>query len=605
MLVGGRYETIRELSKGGVGKTYLADDTYRRGGPKVVVKRYRPRVNHPAVLQAARDIFESEIKVFATLGKHEQIPRQIAYFEQGSEFYLVQEFVDGHSLKLPLGIKLEEDEAIALLQEILEILVFVQHQKVIHLDINPNNLLRRWRDKKLMLLDFSSIKVIRTLGLDASGALTQSLDVGTPGYVPKEQQEGNPQLCSDIYAIGMIIIQALTGFLPNQLPRDPEMQEVIWHDQAPQISQNFSDILDKMVCYDPAIRFQTAADVLEALDLPVPDVSQIVPPAAIITKPEVKKPGYSVITPRFDLGLSFYESLAPVIVDNKLGYINRKGDFAIKPQFPVDPRNIFRQSTYQFSEGLACLDENGLWGYITEAGNMVIPAQYTSGERFAEGLARVELDHHYGYIDKTGRMVIPAQYESAARTFSEGLAGVEIDHYYGYINKAGVLVIPPTFESGERFTEGLARVMLKSKYGFINPQGHFVIPPQYDVAHRFSEGLARVRVDDRYGYIDRTGEIVIAPQFDDNANFSEGLAWVRNGDKYGFIDKTGKLVVRLEFDDVLAFSEGLAAVCVGNKWGYIDRTGLFVINLQFDDARPFINGLAAVKVDDKWGYIGK
>jgi serine/threonine protein kinase len=605
MLIGGRYETIRELSKGGVGKTYLADDTYRRGGPKVVVKRYKPRMNHSVVLQAAREIFEAEAKVFATLGKHDQIPRQVAYFEQNSEFYLVQEFIDGHSLKLPLGIKLEEDEAIALLQEVLEVMVFVQHHKVIHLDINPNNLLRRWRDRKLTLLDFGSIKVIRTLGLDASGALTQSLDVGTPGYVPKEQQENNPQLCSDVYSIGMIIIQALTGFLPNQLPRDPDMQEVIWHDQAPQISQNFSDILDYMVCYDPAIRFQTAADVLEALGLPVPEVAQIAPPIATQPQPEVKKPGYSVISPRFDLGLSFYEALAPVVVGGKLGYINRTGDFAIQPRFPVDPRNIFRQSTYQFSEGLACVDENGLWGYITEAGNLVIPAQYASGERFAEGLARVELDHKYGYIDKTGRLVVPIQYDTAARTFSEGLAGVEVDRCYGYINKLGKLVIAPTFESGDRFTEGLARVTMNHKYGFINPQGHFDIPPRFDVAHRFSDGLARVRVEDRYGYIDRSGAIVIMPQFDDNASFSEGLAWVRNGEKYGFIDKTGKLVVRLEFDDVISFSEGLAAVRVGNKWGYIDTAGVFVINLQFDDARSFINGVAAVKIDGKWGYIGK
>ncbi len=605
MLVGGRYETIRELSKGGVGKTYLADDTYRRGGPKVVVKRYKPRLSHPVVLQAARDIFEAEISVFSVLGKHDQIPRQLAYFEQGSEFYIVQEFIDGHSLKLPLGIKLEEDEAIALLQEILEILVFVQHQNVIHMDINPNNLVRRWRDKKLTLLDFGSLKVIRTLGLDASGALLQSMDVGTPGYVPKEQQDGNPQPSSDVYAIGMIILQSLTGFLPNQLPRDPDMQEVIWHDQAPQISQNFSDILDNMVCYDPAIRFQTAADVLEALGLPVPDVSQIIPPAVVAPQPKVKKPGYSVIDPKFDLGLSFYESLAPVVVGNKLGYIDRSGKFAIQPRFPVDPRNIFRQSTYQFSEGLACVDEAGKWGYITEAGNLVIPAQYDSGERFSEGLARVELDHCYGYIDKTGRLVVPARYESAARTFCEGLAGVEIDHHYGYINKLGTVVIPPSFESGERFTEGLARVTLDHKYGFINTKGHFEIPPQFDVAHRFAEGLARVRMDDRYGYINRTGTIVIKPQFDDNASFSEDLAWIRNGEKYGFIDKTGKLVIRMEFDDVISFSAGLAAVRVGNKWGYIDKTGVFVINLQFDDARSFINGLAAVKVDGKWGYIGK
>ena len=604
MLVGGRYETIRELSKGRVGKTYLADDTYRRSSTKYVVKCFKPLVNAPVVLQVARDFFDTEVKMLSLLGKHDQIPRQFAYFEQNGEFFVVQEFIDGHTMQLPLGIKLDDNDAIALLGEILEILAFVHHKNYIHLDVKPQNLIRRRQDRKLVLIDFAELKVIRNLKLDGQGQVIRAQEVGTLGYTPKEQWEGNPEPCSDIYALGMLGIQAVTGLLPNQLPRDPSTQEVIWHDQA-QVGSFLRGILDTMVRYRPEERFQAAAEVLEALGLPVPEFLPDDPPPAPVQAVEVKKPGYVVIQPQFELAMSFYEQLAPAIVKDRLGYIDRTGKFAIPPQFGVNPRGLLRQSGYQFSEGLACVEVDGKWGYVDETGNLRIPAEYDSAERFAEGLARIELDHHYGYINQAGERVIQPQFESAARTFSEELAGVEIDHQYGYIDHSGAVVIPPSFESAERFTEGLARVTMQHKYGFINKTGQFVIYPQFDVAHRFAEGLARVRIDEKYGYLDRQGNVVIAPQFDDNYNFADGLALVRNGQKYGYIDKTGKVVIHLAYDDAYPFSQGLAAVKVNNVWGFIDKTGLFVINLQFAEVRSFINGLAAVKIEDRWGYIGQ
>ncbi len=604
MLIGGRYETIRELGRGGVGKTYLAEDTYRRGNPKCVVKKIQPASKLPVVLAKAREIFEVEVKSLYELGNHDQIPRLLDHLEQAGEFFLVQELIDGHDLRqaFSLGDRWEEKTAIAQLREVLEILAVVHNYGVIHRDVTPQNLLRRFKDKKLMLIDFAGVKALRHLSVNSQGEASFTQPTGTPGYIPPEQAVGNPQRCSDIYAVGMMAIQALTGYSPKQLPRNPETQAVEWHDQA-QVSSELRAILDKMTAPDPTQRYQTAAEVLADLPAPTAKTPSAEEMASFLGEP--KPPTYRiVVTPQFDVARDFSEGLAAVMQHGKLGYVNASGDFAIPPMLHVDSISLYREGAYQFSEGLARILVDHLWGYIDSKGRLIIPPKFDGAENFVDGLARVEVNHRYGYIEATGLFLIKPQFESAAQAFSEELAGVEINHQYGYINKAGKLVISPKFDSADEFCEGLSRVTLYDKYGFIDTTGKLVISPQFDVAHSFSEGLARVRIDGRYGYIDPTGAIAIPPQFDDTFSFTEGLALIRNQNKYGFIDKTGKLTIPLQFDDAFPFSEGVAAVKVGSRWGFIDRTGNFAVDLQFDDASSFHGSRAAVKVGDQWGYLG-
>jgi serine/threonine protein kinase len=602
MLVGGRYETLRELGRGGFGKSYLAEDTYRRGNPKCVVKRIKPPSKLPAVLQKARVLFEAEAQALYALGQHDQIPKLYEHLEQNGEFFLVQEIVDGHDLRqsFVLGDRWDEKNLVSLLREVLEILDVV-HQ-VVHQDINPQNLLRRWRDKKLVLIDFSGVKVIRSLMVNAQGDSIFTQAVGTSGYVPPEQAQGKPQPCSDIYALGMMAIQAATGYMPNQLPRNPQTQDVEWHDQA-QLSPKLMLILDKMVQSDPDLRYSSAADVLA--DLPGPAVPKVSATllANLVEKPKLLRYG-QVVSPQFKLAKDFSEGLAAVVVDQQLGYIDLAGQFVISPELEFDLVSSFREGAYQFSAGLAPLTVAHKWGYINSKGQIVIKPQFDSAELFHEGLARVEVDHRYGYLELSGEFAIPPWFESAAPAFSEGLAGVEIGQLYGYINPSGTVVIAPQFDSADEFAEGLARVTIQGKYGFIDKSGKLVIHAEFDVAHTFSEGLARVRISDRYGYIDLSGRLVIQPQFDDTFSFTNGLALVRNEDRYGFISSSGAMVIDLQFEDAYPFSEGLAAVKVNNQWGYINKDGDFVIEPQFDDARSFHQERAAVKIENRWGYWG-
>ena len=262
----GRYRIIKELGSGGFGDTYLALDQDLPGSPQCVVKHLKPKDPHPDVLAIARRLFKTEAEVLYRL-KHERIPELFAHFEENGEFYLVQDFIDGDDLsktELAPGKKLSEAEVIELLQGILEVLEFVHQQKTIHRDIKPQNLIRRRQDGKLFLIDFGAVKEIGTLVADARGQTRATVTIGTHGYMPSEQSDGQPQLCSDIYAVGMIGIQALTGIEPRQLLKDPKTLEVIWRNQA-QVSPQLAGILDKMVRYHFNQRYPSAVEALQAL----------------------------------------------------------------------------------------------------------------------------------------------------------------------------------------------------------------------------------------------------------------------------------------------------------------------------------------------------
>ncbi|MFB8788484.1 MAG: tetratricopeptide repeat protein [Potamolinea sp.] len=289
--IGGRYEIISQLGQGGFGKTFIAKDRHLPGNHQCVVKQLKPQATDPVSLKTARRLFDTEAKVLHQLGNHEQIPRLFAYFEENQEFYLVQELIAGNDLSKELKPKqkLKEDKVIALLKEILEILEFVHQQNVIHRDINPRNLIRRKPDKKLVLIDFGAVKQVSTQVVKG-GKTSFTISIGTPGYRPSEQANGSPKLSSDIYAVGMIGIQALTGFVPNQLPINPDTGELNWQEKV-LVTPEFAKVLEKMVYYDFRERYQSATLALEALnDLTTTTLNTVtLPPVLPVAKPQFKK----------------------------------------------------------------------------------------------------------------------------------------------------------------------------------------------------------------------------------------------------------------------------------------------------------------------------
>ncbi len=261
-----RYKIINFLGESSFGKTYLTLDR-ERGNSPCVLKKIEPHKVQPFPFWEARILFDTEAQNLQRLGTHDRIPRLLDDFPGESGFYLVHEFVPGKSLAEEIHERRwKESEAIALLQDVLHTLTFVHQQNVIHSNIHPANLIRRFSDGQLVLLDFGSVKQISTMALDDQGQLINTGSVGTVGYMPKEQQAGNLRPNSDIYALGMVAIQALTGVHPSQLETDPLSGEVSWR-HLTQVSDRFAEIINKMVYSYFRERYQSAAEVLRDLAL--------------------------------------------------------------------------------------------------------------------------------------------------------------------------------------------------------------------------------------------------------------------------------------------------------------------------------------------------
>ncbi|WP_333275466.1 MULTISPECIES: tetratricopeptide repeat protein [unclassified Microcoleus] len=266
-----RYRVVQILSSGAFGQTYLSVDTRRPGHPQCVVKQLRPPSNTSTVLKTAYRLFKQEAEILEKLGKHDQIPFLLAYFEESNQFYLVEEFVPGHALNREIlaGQPWREERVIELLEEVLKLLAFVHSQGVIHRDVNPSNLIRRKPDGKLVLIDFGSVKEVTNQVTEYDTEFPRTIATGTPAYMPIEQFQGNPQFSSDLYAVGMIAIQAITGLPGTDLPKlqDPSPShtgEIVWRNRV-QCSPVLANIIDKMVCHQFAKRYQSAEEVLAEL----------------------------------------------------------------------------------------------------------------------------------------------------------------------------------------------------------------------------------------------------------------------------------------------------------------------------------------------------
>ena len=263
-----RYKILRVLGAGGFGETYLAQDTLRPSNPVCVVKQLKIVSDNPKAHRLARRLFESEAIVLGQLGEHNQIPRLLAYFEVQESFYLVQEMIEGKLLRdvLSQNRPLPQRSVVRFLLDLLPVINFVHSKGVIHRDIKPSNIIRRAHDRRYVLIDFGAVKTISNKLADAGGTqITSTVGIGTQGYMPSEQSAGMPTVRSDIYALGVTAIEAITGRPPHVLKRS-EDGEIIWSHAVTGIDPALSRIISKMVRYDFNNRYTSAQEVITELE---------------------------------------------------------------------------------------------------------------------------------------------------------------------------------------------------------------------------------------------------------------------------------------------------------------------------------------------------
>lgn len=277
-----RYKIVRKIGSGSFGDTYIAKDTKFPGEPDRVVKHLCPKDEKPETLKIATRLFQTEAESLAKLGEHDRIPRLFAYFRENKEFFLVQELIEGQDLtyEFQLGKRWDERETVEFLQELLSILSVVHQQDTIHRDIKPANIMRRRSDGKIILIDFGAVKRIATVDRHGETIVSSStIGIGTIAYMPAEQAIGQPGTYSDIYAVGILGIQALTGLSSEDLPRDAEQFRAVLKEKQITIDPSLESVLCKMIASQPSDRYQNAQQALAALK-----------PTIIIPDPNPPKP---------------------------------------------------------------------------------------------------------------------------------------------------------------------------------------------------------------------------------------------------------------------------------------------------------------------------
>jgi len=185
------------------------------------------------------------------------------------------------------------------------------------------------------------------------------------------------------------------------------------------------------------------------------------------------------------------------------GFVNTDGEVFIPEDYEICSR---------FSDGLALIRQDNLFGYIGADYTIAIEPRYTDAGDFGEGLAYAEKDGEKFIIDKTGNPV--AAVEHAFGTFSNGLAVFRKDDLYGYIDRNGKIAIEPRFAWAKDFRNGLAAVQTRmeagGKWGFINTSGNMVVDAVYDEVEDFTTGYARAYKynDFTYYILDGNGKVV-------------------------------------------------------------------------------------------------
>jgi serine/threonine protein kinase len=271
-LLNNRYEIVRELGRGGFGRTYLAIDR-NKFGEKCVMKEFAPQVSGQSELQKAKELFERETGILYKL-KHSQIPafRELLRVDgsQSESLFLVQDFVDGETYLDRVNQRVthrqvfSEGEVVQFLHDLLPVLDYIHNLGVIHRDISPDNIMYRYSDRLPVLIDFGCVKETAANAVSRYSTAKIATRIGKQGYAPDEQMiRGKVSPASDIYAVAATALTLLTGKDATAI-YNPTEAKWEWR-KLVNLSPEFGAIIDRSLQYNPQHRYQSAKEMLAAL----------------------------------------------------------------------------------------------------------------------------------------------------------------------------------------------------------------------------------------------------------------------------------------------------------------------------------------------------
>jgi len=290
----GRYEIIEELGKGGMGRVYRVED--KKVKEEVALKLIKPEI---AADKKIIERFTNELRTARKIG-HRNVGRMYDIGEEKGSHYITMEYVSGQDLKglIRQSKRLSVHTALSIAKEICEGLAEAHRLGIVHRDLKPSNVMID-REGTARIMDFGIARTVRGKGITGSGVM-----IGTPEYMSPEQVDAKDiDQRSDIYSLGVILYEMLSGRLPfeadspfaigikhkTEAPQDPR-------ELNPQITRDLSGVILKCLEKDKENRYQTAEQVKSDLER----IGQGLPATELI--PAKRKPLTSrEITVKFNL----------------------------------------------------------------------------------------------------------------------------------------------------------------------------------------------------------------------------------------------------------------------------------------------------------------
>ena len=287
-LFAGRYEIIEELGKGGMGKVYRVED--KKIKEEVALKLVKPEISAD---KKTIERFSNELKLARKI-RNKHICGMYDLGREKGAHYITMEYVPGEDLKSfirRIG-QLPVDKAISIAKQTCEGLSEAHRLGVVHRDLKPSNIMID-KEGNARIMDFGIARSLKAKRITGAGVM-----IGTPEYMSPEQVEGkDTDQRSDIYSLGVILYEMLTGQLPfegdtplavamkhkGEMPKDPKEYNA-------QIPDDLSHLILKCLEKEKEKRFQSAGEVhteLENIENGIPTIDRGIPKRKVITSKEI------------------------------------------------------------------------------------------------------------------------------------------------------------------------------------------------------------------------------------------------------------------------------------------------------------------------------
>src|SRR6266571_499595 len=592
-----QFDILEFLGRGGMGAVYRAR---QKALDRIVALKILPPAAGRDPIFAER--FAREARTLARL-LHPNIVTVFDVGQAGDYCYFVMEMVDGTSLREKIRSRqLTPPDSLALLEQICDALQYAHDKGVIHRDIKPENILLD-REGRVKMADFGIAKLRdRSPGEVTLTEWQQS--IGTLDYMAPEQrsQAGEVDHRADIYSLGVVLYEMLTGEVPMGIFALPS--------QKAGVNARLDQVVVRTLARQPKDRYHDVGELKTEIQNSLGGASgtreqQAPPPNVIVSgRTSESKQNPSAIPPteplpskltRKDLDLN-----PPYVPNEPVGSTTKKSAWSLR-----------RRQISTAVAALVFLLAGGFWVLQrgrnnADAGLAEAPEIVTLRQKFQETISQQRTDDRSERIEALLKECIPlVRAREDQPTSWELLGEIALEanaNWYGQVSARRIIELTGSSPGPPKLKELVKRIQKRGWFSEAESESWLSGPDK----RRWQVELEVKRQLTKWGYIDRAGKVVIEPQYQAAGPLITGLAWVKLGGKYGFINNTGKVVIEPKYDSADTFVGDYCCVALNGKYGFINRSGKMVIEAKYDDTTHiFVDGLVGVLVSGKWGFINQ